>query len=213
MKFIRNGLITKKLGTIQIFKNNGTVELVTLILVLNNIVLDANFNHHSFNLVTLCVKNDKLKLVNKNIYKIFHDIDFFPKKILKKFKTDKIDRLRIGDRISSDFFRRSQNIDVSGISIGKGFSGAIKRYGFKGLPATHGVSASHRSLGSTGQCQDPGRVFKGKKMSGHMGSNNVSIKNLKIIDIDYELGIILVKGMLPGFKNSYLYIKDSKKCT
>ena len=213
MKYIRSGLITKKLGIIQIFKNNGEVELVTLIFVPNNIVLNSDFSNHSFNLLTLCVDNNKSKLVTKNIYKIFSQTDLFPKKILKQIRTNKINTPSIGDRISSDFFRRLQTIDISGITLGKGFSGVIKRHSFKGLEATHGVSASHRSHGSTGQCQDPGRVFRGKKMAGHMGNNNVYIKNLKIIDIDYELGIILVKGILPGFKGSYLYIKDSKKCT
>jgi large subunit ribosomal protein L3 len=119
--------------------------------------------------------------------------------------------VEVGAEISADHFVAGQYVDVSGTSIGKGFAGAMKRHGFSGLRASHGVSISHRSHGSTGQCQDPGRVFKGKKMAGHMGAKRITIQNLEIVSTDSARGLILIKGAVPGSKGGYVRVFDSVK--
>ena len=134
-----------------------------------------------------------------------------PKKIIKEFKVDNDNILEIGTVLKVDHFKVDQFVDVSGVSIGKGFAGVMKRHNFGGLRASHGVSISHRSHGSTGQNQDPGRVFKGKKMAGRMGNNKVTKQNLKVIEVDSLNNLLIVKGSVPGKKNSILYLKDSVK--
>ena len=119
--------------------------------------------------------------------------------------------LDVGAEIQVNHFALGQFVDVAGTSIGKGFAGVMKRHNFRGLEASHGVSVSHRSHGSTGQCQDPGKVFKGKKMAGHMGDENVTIQNLRIVEVDDEKGIIIVSGNVPGSKGKYVSIKDAVK--
>ena len=135
-----------------------------------------------------------------------------PKKILKEFRVDSENILDIGTKITVNHFQKNQFIDISSISIGKGFAGVMKRHNFGGLRASHGVSISHRSHGSTGQNQDPGRVFKGKKMAGRMGARKVTKQDLKIIDIDQNNNnLLIVKGSVPGKKNSVVFLKDSVK--
>jgi large subunit ribosomal protein L3 len=119
--------------------------------------------------------------------------------------------LDIGTRISVEHFVSGQFVDVTGTSIGKGFAGAMKRHHFKGLRATHGVSISHRSHGSTGQCQDPGKVFKGKKMAGHMGAERVTTQNLRVVNTDGDEGLILIEGAVPGSKGGYVLVRDAIK--
>ena len=119
--------------------------------------------------------------------------------------------LRFARELKSDYFEIDQFVDVSGDSIGKGFAGAMKRHNFRGLEASHGVSVSHRSHGSTGQCQDPGKVFKGKKMAGHLGDVRVTVQNLKVVDFNVENGLLIVSGNVPGSKGGYVYIKDAVK--
>ena len=132
-------------------------------------------------------------------------------KILKEFRVDSENILEIGTKLKVNHFKVNQFIDASSISIGKGFAGVMKRHNFGGLRASHGVSISHRSHGSTGQNQDPGRVFKGKKMAGRMGHKNVTKQNLKVMDIDEKNNLIVVKGSVPGTRNSTVYLKDSVK--
>lgn len=206
---LRNVVLTRKLGVIQIYLNSGEVFPATLILLSPNVVSNIKVSSNYFNILFISTDSQKLKTIHNGILHSFFTNDIFPKKLSIQSACYKNCSLNFGDRIGVDFFRRSQYIDVSGISIGKGFAGVIKRHGFKGLEATHGVSVSHRSHGSTGQCQDPGRVFKGKKMAGHLGNKRVTIRNLKILDIDYDLGILVVKGIIPGSRNLYLRIKDS----
>ena len=134
-----------------------------------------------------------------------------PKKILKEFRVDQENMLDIGTKLSVDHFKVNQFIDATGISIGKGFAGVMKRHNFGGLRASHGVSISHRSHGSTGQNQDPGRVFKGKKMAGRMGNTKVTKQNLKVIEVDDKNNLLIIKGSLPGKKNSIVFVKDSVK--
>ena len=132
-------------------------------------------------------------------------------KILKEFKVDDDNILEVGTKLNANHFKVNQFIDASSISIGKGFAGVMKRHNFGGLRASHGVSISHRSHGSTGQNQDPGRVFKGKKMAGRMGNRRVTKQNLKIVEIDNNNNLLIVKGSIPGKKNSIIYLKDSVK--
>ena len=149
--------------------------------------------------------------IKKPQRKIFSSIKINPRKILKEFKVDDDNILEVGSKLNVDHFKVNQFIDVSSISIGKGFAGVMKRHNFGGLRASHGVSISHRSHGSTGQNQDPGRVFKGKKMAGRMGNSKVTKQNLKVIEIDITNNLLIVKGSVPGKKNSVIYLKDSVK--
>ena len=142
---------------------------------------------------------------------MFSSVKINPKKIVKEFKVDKDNILEVGTKLNVDHFKVDQFIDASSFSIGKGFAGVMKRHNFGGLRASHGVSISHRSHGSTGQNQDPGRVFKGKKMAGRMGNKKVTKQNLRVVQIDNDNKLILVKGSVPGKKNSIIYLKDSIK--
>ena len=163
-----------------------------------------------FNLLQL--KLEKIfHILNKPQRKIFSSIKIKPKKIIKEFRVDNDNILEVGTKLNVDHFKVDQFVDASSISIGKGFAGVMKRHNFGGLRASHGVSISHRSHGSTGQNQDPGRVFKGKKMAGRMGNKKVTKQNLKIIEIDNENNILIVKGSVPGKKNSIIFLKDQLK--
>jgi large subunit ribosomal protein L3 len=134
-----------------------------------------------------------------------------PKRKLAEFRVDPENLLNVGEEIIADHYFEGQFVDVTGTSIGKGFAGAMKRHNFGGLRASHGVSISHRSHGSTGQCQDPGRVFKGKKMAGHMGAARVTTQNLQVVRTDTDRGLIMVKGAVPGSKGGWVTIKDAVK--
>ena len=134
-----------------------------------------------------------------------------PKAKLAEFRVSTDNMLDVGAEITAEHFIAGQKVDVTGTSVGKGFAGAMKRHNFAGLVASHGVSISHRSHGSTGQCQDPGKVFKGKKMAGHMGSTRVTTQNLEIVSTDSDRGLILVKGAVPGSKGSWIIVKDAIK--
>jgi len=134
-----------------------------------------------------------------------------PKRKLVEFRVDPANLLNVGEEIIADHYFEGQFVDVTGTSIGKGFAGAMKRHNFGGLRASHGVSISHRSHGSTGQCQDPGRVFKGKKMAGHMGAAKVTTQNLQVVRTDTDRGLIMVKGAVPGSKGGWVTVKDAVK--
>ena len=156
-------------------------------------------------------KDKDISKVKKPQRKIFSSIKMNPKKVLKEFKVDQNNILEIGTKLNVDHFKVDQFIDASSISIGKGFAGVMKRHNFGGLRASHGVSISHRSHGSTGQNQDPGRVFKGKKMAGRMGTRKVTKQNLKVIEIDIDNKLLIIKGSIPGKKNSIIFLKDAVK--
>jgi large subunit ribosomal protein L3 len=134
-----------------------------------------------------------------------------PKRKVAEFRVDPEAMLNVGEEIIADHYFAGQYVDVAGTSIGKGFAGAMKRHNFGGLRATHGVSISHRSHGSTGQCQDPGKVFKGKKMAGHMGAARVTTQNLEVVKTDSARGLIMVKGAVPGSKGGWVTVKDAVK--
>lgn len=153
----------------------------------------------------------KLSKVSKSMKTVFAKAKIEPKAILKEFRVSEEDMLEVGYKITPSHYTVGQYIDVSGRSIGKGFAGVMKRHNFRGLEASHGVSVSHRSHGSTGQCQDPGKVFKGKKMAGHLGDENVTVQNLRVVEIDEEKGLIIVSGNVPGPKGGYVFVKDAVK--
>ncbi len=211
---IRSGLIATKIGNSSYFNNDGESLQVTVLKVDDCIVSKVKTTESDgYNAVQLASidLNKDINKINKPQRKIFSENNIKPKKILKEFRVDGDNILEIGMTLTVSHFKKDQYIDVSSISIGKGFAGVMKRHNFGGLRASHGVSISHRSHGSTGQNQDPGRVFKGKKMAGRMGSKKVTKQNLKIIDVDESNKILIVKGSIPGRKNSVVYLKDSVK--
>ena len=210
----RSGLIATKIGNSSFFKNDGTNTHVTILKVdeciVSKIKTTEKDGYNAVQIASIETGKD-ISHVNKPQRKIFSTINIKPKKILKEFRVDNENILDIGTKLSVDHFKVDQFIDASSISIGKGFAGVMKRHNFGGLRASHGVSISHRSHGSTGQNQDPGRVFKGKKMAGRMGNKRVTKQNLKVIEVDNVNNIIIVKGSVPGKKNSIIFLKDSIK--
>ena len=210
----RTGLIATKIGNSSHYKDDGSATHVTVLKVdeciVSNIKTIEKDGYNAVQLASIDTKKDISK-IKKPQRKIYSSSKIIPKKILKEFKVDSENILEIGTKLNADHFKIDQFVDVSSISIGKGFAGVMKRHNFGGLRASHGVSISHRSHGSTGQNQDPGRVFKGKKMAGRMGNKKVTKQNLKIIDIDTTNNLLIVKGSVPGKKNSIIFLKDSVK--
>ena len=210
----RSGLIATKIGNSSYYYNDGTNTHVTVLKVDECIVANVKTTEkHGYNAVQLAsIETEKdISNIKKPQRKMFSSVKINPKKIVKEFKVDKDNILEIGTKLNVDHFKVDQFIDASSFSIGKGFAGVMKRHNFGGLRASHGVSISHRSHGSTGQNQDPGRVFKGKKMAGRMGNKKVTKQNLRVVQIDNDNKLILVKGSVPGKKNSIIYLKDSIK--
>ena len=213
---MRSGLIAKKIGNSSYYYEDGTNTQVTILKVDDCIVANIKtIERDGYNAVQLAsIETGKdISNIKKPQRKIFSTIKITPKKIIKEFRVDNENILEIGTKINVDHFKVDQFIDASSFSIGKGFAGVMKRHNFGGLRASHGVSISHRSHGSTGQNQDPGRVFKGKKMAGRMGNKKVTKQNLRIVQIDNDNNLIMVKGSVPGKKNSIIYLKDSIKRT
>ena len=210
----RSGLIATKIGNSSYFQNDGTNTHVTIIkvdeCVVSKIKTKEKDGYNAVQLASLDTGRD-ISHVNKPQRKLFSSIKIKPKKILKEFRVDNDNILDVGTKLNADHFKVNQFIDASSYSIGKGFAGVMKRHNFGGLRASHGVSISHRSHGSTGQNQDPGRVFKGKKMAGRMGHTKVTKQNLKIIEVDNLNNILIVKGSVPGKKNSVIFLRDAIK--
>ena len=210
----RSGLIATKIGNSSYYHEDGKNTHVTVLKVDECIVASVKTSDKDgYNAVQLAsVDTEKdISHINKSQRKIFSSINIKPKKIVKEFRVDNDNILEVGTKLNVDHFKVDQYVDASSTSIGKGFAGVMKRHNFGGLRASHGVSISHRSHGSTGQNQDPGRVFKGKKMAGRMGNKKVTKQNLKVIDVDSENNLLMVKGSVPGKKNSVIYLKDSVK--
>lgn len=212
MRESRCGVIAKKVGMTQVFKDNGEVVPVTLLHLATNVVLSIKCHEKKdYASVQVSAFDQKSHRLNKSILGLFKKSGVTPKKKIKEFRISKNNSLKVGDQIDVTHFSKGQYLDITGTSIGKGYAGVMKRHNFKGLEASHGVSVSHRSAGSTGQCQDPGRVFKGKKMSGQLGDAKVTQQNVLLVDVDAALNILLVKGSVPGSKRGYLYIRDAIK--
>ena len=211
---MRTGIIGTKIGSSSYFNDDGSVFPVTLVKIEDCIVSGVKTKdkdgYFAIQLASIDRKS-KNPNINKPQKKLFSSLNIVPKKIVKEFRVIEENLLELGSSLNVTHFKTDQKVDVTGISIGKGFAGAMKRHNFGGLRASHGVSASHRAHGSTGNSQDPGKVFKGKKMAGHMGNNQVTKQNLKIINIDLNNNLIAIKGSVPGKKNSIVFIKDAIK--
>jgi large subunit ribosomal protein L3 len=211
---MRTGIIGTKIGNSSFFNEDGSVTPITIIKVDDCVVSQIKTkDKDGYNAIQLASIENNLKISNvkKPQRKIFSSINSKPKKVLKEFRVLKENLLEIGDILDVSHFQKDQIVDVTGVSIGKGFQGSMKRHNFKGGRASHGVSVSHRAHGSTGNSQDPGRVFKGKKMAGHMGAKKVTKQNLKIISVDQDNKLISIKGSVPGKKNTVVLIKDAIK--
>jgi large subunit ribosomal protein L3 len=209
---MRSGLIARKMGMTRVFDDAGMHIPVTVLQVDNCQVVSVRTEEKDgYSAVQLGAGTAKVKRVSKPMRGHFAKANVEPKKRVREFRVDTDALLEVGAEIVADHFVAGQKVDVTGQSIGKGFAGAMKRHNFAGLRATHGVSISHRSHGSTGQCQDPGRVFKGKKMAGHMGDERVTVQNLDIVSTDVDRGLILVRGGIPGFTSGWVEIRDAVK--
>ncbi|MBL4618839.1 MAG: 50S ribosomal protein L3 [Alphaproteobacteria bacterium] len=209
---MRTGLIAKKMGMTRIYAEDGEHIPVTVVQLEGcQVVGQRSVEKNGYTAVQLGAGVKKAKRVTKAERGQFAKANVEPKAKLVEFRVSEENMVDIGAELSAEHFLIGQMVDVTGTSIGKGFAGAMKRHNFSGLRATHGVSISHRSLGSTGQCQDPGKVFKGKKMAGQMGSTRVTTQNLEVIRTDVERGLILIKGAVPGSKGGWVFIKDAVK--
>ncbi|MFP6756892.1 MAG: 50S ribosomal protein L3, partial [Alphaproteobacteria bacterium] len=209
---MRCGMIARKMGMTRLFRETGEHVPVTVLLVENcQVVAVRSAEKDGYTALQLGAGTARVKRVTKPMRGYYARAKVEPKRRLEEFRVDADALLEVGDEIVASHFLRGQYVDVSGTSVGKGFAGVMKRHNFSGLRASHGVSVSHRSQGSTGQCQDPGKVFKGKKMAGHMGAKRVTAQNLEVILTDDERGLILVRGSVPGSKTGWVRIKDSVK--
>lgn len=210
---MRTGIVAKKLGMTRILASDGRHVPSTLLHMEGgcSVVSVRTNERDGYSAVQVGVGSCKAKNKSKSVRGHFAANKIEPKAKLVEFRVTEDALLKAGDKISATHFIVGQKVDVSGTSIGKGFAGGMKRHNFGGLEATHGVSISHRSHGSTGHCQEPGRVFKGKKMAGHMGNANVTKQNLEIVYIDEEKGLIAVKGSVPGHKGAFVSVTDAVK--
>lgn len=209
---MRTGLIARKEGMSRIFDEDGRHIPVTVLKVDEcQVIAVRGEEKDGYVAVQLGAGKAKVKSTSKQNRGHFAKAKVEPKKRLAEFRVSNENVLEIGAELGANHFVAGQYVDVTGTSIGKGFAGAMKRHNFGGLRASHGVSVSHRSHGSTGQCQDPGKVFKGKKMAGHMGAERVTTQNLEVVAVDLEDNLILVKGAVPGAKKGWVLIKDAVK--
>lgn len=209
---MRCGMIAKKLGMTRVFADDGQHIPVTVLAVDNQqVVAHRTTESHGYNAMQVGVGKAKVKNVSKAMRGHYAKANVEPKMKLAEFRVEEDGFVEVGSEITVDHFVADQPVDVIGTSIGKGFAGPMKRHNFGGLRASHGVSVSHRAHGSTGQCQDPGRVFKGKKMAGHMGAVQVTTQNLTVVSTDTGRGLILVKGAVPGSKGGYVFVADAVK--
>ena len=209
---MRSGMIAQKVGMTRVFGEDGSHIPVTVLKVNNcQVVAKKTDKTDGYNAVQVGMGLAKVKRVSKQMRGHFAKAEVEPKQRLREFRVSEEALIEPGAEILVDHFVVGQRVDVAGTSIGKGFAGAMKRHNFAGLRASHGVSVSHRSHGSTGNSQDPGKVWKGKKMAGHMGDARVTVQNLMVVSTDLEKGIILLKGAVPGAKGSYVLIKDAVK--
>jgi large subunit ribosomal protein L3 len=209
---MRTGILAEKLGMTRVFADDGSHVPVSVLRVDDcEVVAARRPGSDGYAAVQLGMGRAKAKNVTKAMRGHFAKAKVTPKAKLGEFRVSEDALLEPGTPLTVEHFVVGQYVDVCGTSIGKGFAGAMKRWGFKGLRASHGVSVSHRSHGSTGQRQDPGKVFKGKKMAGHMGDRRVTVQNLEVIGIDPERGLLLIKGAVPGARGGYVRVTDAVK--
>ncbi len=209
---MRTGLIAQKLGMSAFFAEGGAHIPVTVLKVDNcQVVAQRTQDRDGYSALQLGVGEAKVKNVSKQMRGHFAKSKVEPKRKLAEFRVSDDALIDVGAELTADHFIEGQYVDVVGTSKGKGFAGGMKRHGFGGLRASHGVSISHRAIGSTGQCQDPGKVFKGKKMAGQMGDVQVTSQNLQVVSTDTDRGLILVKGAVPGSKGGFILVSDAVK--
>ncbi|MFD1808235.1 50S ribosomal protein L3 [Gemmobacter lanyuensis] len=209
---MRSGVIAKKLGMTRLFLEDGKQVPVTVLqLDALQVVAQRTADKDGYTAVQLGAGSAKAKNTTAAQRGHFAKANVAPKRKVAEFRVSAENLIDVGAEITADHYLAGQFVDIAGTSIGKGFAGAMKRHNFGGLRASHGVSISHRSHGSTGQCQDPGKVFKGKKMAGHLGAVRVTTQNLQVVKTDADRGLILVKGAVPGSKGGWVTIKDAVK--
>lgn len=209
---MRCGLIAQKVGMTRVFKEDGASVPVTVLKIDElQIVAQRTEDKHGYTALQMGGGRRKVKHTTKPMRGHFAKAQVEPKRKLAEFRVSDDALIDVGAELTADHFIAGQYVDVTGSSIGKGFAGAMKRHNFGGLRASHGVSVSHRSHGSTGQCQDPGKVFKGKKMAGHMGAERVTTQNLEVVATDADRGLILVRGAVPGSKSGWVMVRDAVK--
>ena len=207
---MKKAIIGKKVGMTQIFDENGKVIPVTVVEAGPCVVSQKKtVETDGYNAVQIGYGDVRPKLVNKPMKGHFDKSDVAPKKVLKECRFDDISSYNIGDIIKVDIFENGEKVDVIGTSKGKGYAGVIKRWNFRRLKETHGTGPTVRKGGSIGACSDPSRVFKGKKMAGHLGAERVTVQNLKIAKIDSENNLIAIKGAVPGPNGGIVLIRDS----
>lgn len=209
---MRSGMIAQKMGMTRVFTDDGEHIPVTVLKVDNcQVVAQRTAETDGYTALQLGVGTAKVKRTSKQMRGHFAKAHVEPKRKVAEFRVNADALIEVGSEILADHFIDGQRVDVIGTSIGKGFAGAMKRHNFHGLRASHGVSVSHRSHGSTGNSQEPGRVWKGKKMAGHMGDERVTEQNLTVVSTDVDRGLILVRGAVPGSKGGYVLIRDAIK--
>jgi large subunit ribosomal protein L3 len=209
---MRTGVIAKKLGMTRFFDEDGAhVPVTVLSLDGCQVTAQRTKDKDGYVALQLGAGSKKAKNESKALRGHFGKAQVEPKAVVAEFRVDEDGLIEVGAEFTADHFVPGQKVDISGVTIGKGFAGAIKRWHFGGLRATHGVSVSHRSHGSTGQRQDPGKVFKNKKMAGHLGQDNRTTQNITVWRVDVERGLILVKGAVPGAQGSYVKVRDAVK--
>jgi large subunit ribosomal protein L3 len=209
---MRTGLLAKKLGMTRLFKADGT-HVPCTVLHLDNVQVVAQRTEEKdgYNAVQLGWGTAKVKNVSQPNKGHFAAAKVEPKQKLVEFRVSEDALVETGATLSADHFLVGQKVDVCGVTKGKGFAGAMKRWNFAGLEASHGVSVSHRSHGSTGNRQDPGKTFKNKKMAGHLGQERVTTLNLEVAHVDADKGLVFLKGAVPGAKNGFVLVRDAVK--
>lgn len=209
---MRSGLIGRKLGMTQLFNEQGAQVAVTVVQVKPCVVVSQKTaEKDGYTAVQLGTDPIAASKLSKPMRSFFEKKQVEPMRYLREFRVSAENMLDAGAQLNVDHFTKGQLIDITGITIGKGFAGGMKRHGFGGMPASHGVSITHRAHGSTGNRQDPGKVFKNKKMAGHMGVDRVTTLNLVVEDIDTDRGLVFVRGSVPGPKNGIVYVRDAIK--
>ncbi len=211
---MRSGVIAQKIGMTRIYNDAGEHVPVTVLRMENcQVVAQRTQEKNGYTAVQLGVGLAKVKNTTKSLRGHFAAASVEPKSKVAEFRVSPECMLEVGSEITADHFVAGQKVDVTGTTIGKGFQGVIKRHHFGGGRATHGNSVSHRTHGSTGQRQDPGKVFKGKKMAGHMGNTRVTTQNVEIVSTDTDRGLILIRGAVPGSKGAWIIVRDAVKAS
>ena len=209
---MRTGVIARKIGMTRLFSEEGSHVPVTVLKLDHcQVVAVRTQEKDGYTALQIGVGKAKVKNVGKPLRGHFAKAKIEPKRKLAEFRVPADKLLEVGAEIGADHFVAGQFVDVAGSTTGKGFQGVMKRWNFAGLEASHGVSVSHRSHGSTGQRQDPGRTFKGKKMAGHMGTARITTQNLKVVATDADKGLIMVRGSVPGQAGSFVFVSDAVK--